>query len=36
MVEAAGIEPVPRVNTNPLMVHDFGSYLVNTFELPRR
>ena len=36
MVEAAGIEPVLRVNTNPMMAHDFGFYCLKNFELPRR
>ena len=36
MVEAAGIEPVLNVNTNPVMSHDFGFYDMKTFELPRR
>ena len=36
MVEAAGIEPLLPANTNPKMVHDFGSYDMKTSELPRR
>ena len=36
MVEAAGIEPLFPVNTNPMMSHDFGFYDMKTFELPRR
>jgi hypothetical protein len=36
MVEAAGIEPLSPVNTNPMMANDFGFYCVKTFELPRR
>ncbi len=36
MVEAAGIEPVFPVNTNPMMSHDFGFYDMKTFGLPHR
>ncbi len=36
MVEAAGIEPLFPVNTNPMMSHDFGFYCVKTNALPRR
>jgi hypothetical protein len=35
-VEAAGIEPLFHVNTNPMMAHDFGFYCAKTFALPRR
>ena len=35
-MEAAGIEPLFPVNTNPMMSHDFGFYDMKTFELPRR
>jgi len=35
-VAAAGIEPLFPVNPNPMMVHDFGFYCMNTLELPRR
>ena len=36
LVEAAGIEPFSPVNTNPMMVHDFGFYSKEIGELPRR
>jgi hypothetical protein len=35
VVEAAGIEPLFPVNTNPMMANDFGFYCVKTFGLPR-
>jgi hypothetical protein len=35
-VEAAGIEPLFPINTNPMMANDFGFYRVKTLELPRR
>ena len=35
-MEAAGIEPALPLNTNPMMVHDFGFYDMKTFRLPRR
>jgi hypothetical protein len=31
VVEAAGIEPLFPVNTNPMMANDFGFYFVKTF-----
>ena len=31
LVEAAGIEPLFPVNTNPMMANDFGFYFVKTF-----
>jgi hypothetical protein len=34
MVEAAGIEPLFPINTNPMMVNDFGFYCAKTFGLP--
>ena len=35
-MEAAGIEPLFLVNTNPMMASDFGFYGMQTFELQRR
>ena len=36
MVEAAGIEPLFPVNTNPMMVNDFGFCDMKNIELPCR
>ena len=36
MAEAAGIEPLFPINTDPMMANDFGFYSIQTFELPRR
>ena len=36
MVEAAGIEPLFPIDTNPMMANDFGSYDIRLFELPCR
>jgi len=36
MVEAAGIEPLFPVNTNPMMANDLGFYDLKTYESPRR
>ena len=33
LVEAAGIEPLFHVNTNPMMANDFGFYFVKTIAL---
>ncbi len=36
LVEAAGIEPLFPVNTNPMMAHDFGFCDMKNIKLPRR
>jgi hypothetical protein len=36
LVEAAGIEPEPSVNPNPMMAHDFGFYCLKSLKLPCR
>jgi len=36
VVEAAGIEPLFPINTNPMMANDFGLCAVKSIELRRR
>jgi hypothetical protein len=36
VVEAAGIEPLSPVNSNPMMAHEFGLCCAKTFALRRR